>query len=443
MIPDKPMRHPPGLGKRIIWMLVLFVVAMLAWSLVGELEVVTSARGRVVTEGQIKSIQAAISSAARVIHVKEGDAVRAGDILITLDDTVFRADVAAVDERIAQLEIELSRLTAESKGQAMFSHSASGLPPPHDDRYAAQLAVQAARLVNLNQREHEQKATLDARRAALANGESALEGQLARLLIVQEKERRAQPYVDIAMPRFQYLQLKDDLLVLERDVAAQRATNRRLAQEIAETNQRLLQIKSSQKQEITQELSDKRSTLAVAEAELAKARKRLADTQIRAPEDGVVQKIMVTTVGASVSPNDVLLQIVPSNTRLIIEVTIPNEEKGYLRTGQSVDIKFDAFPFQKYGRLMGQLEWISPDAELSTNANVSLLTEAAQIRALTSSIPQYVFRGRVLADQASNPRLRLAPGLTAQVDIYTDKRRILDFFLFPLQKTTEEALRVR
>lgn len=443
MIPDKPMRHPPGLGNRVIWTLTLFVFALLAWSLLGQLEVVTSARGRVISEGQIKSVQAAVSSAARVIHVKEGDTVHAGDVLITLEDAVFQADVASVEERFAQIKTELYRLTAESEGRALSARSSTETSAVQDSRYAAQLAIQTARQINLGQREREHKATLDARRAALASGESALEGQQARLAIAQEKERRAQPYVDIAIPRFQYLQLKDDVAVLERDIAAQKATNRRLAQEITEATQRLLQIQSIQKQEIAQEMSNKRSTLAVAEAELAKARKRLSDTIIRAPEDGVIQKMMITTVGASVNPNEVLLQIVPANTRLLVEIMIPNEEKGYLRPGQPVDIKFDAFPFQKYGRLEGQLEWVSPDAELSTNANISLLTEAAQARALTSAIPQYMFRGHVVANHRSNSQLRLAPGLTAEVDIYTDKRRILDFFLFPLQKATEKALQVR
>ena len=138
-----------------------------------------------------------------------------------------------------------------------------------------------------------------------------------------------------------------------------------------------------------------------------------------------------------------LVQIVPARSRLLVEVLIPNEERGNLRPGQPVDVKLDAFPFQKHGRLQGLLEWVSPDAELSTNANFSLLTEAAQLRALTSSTPQYVFRGHVVIEPASNSALMLAPGLTAQVDIYTDRRRIVDFFLFPLEKATGEAMRVR
>lgn len=437
LIPDWRMRMPPGPGHRVIWALCLFILALLSWSFVGELAVVTSARGRIVSEGQIQSVQAAVSGSARIVHVKEGDTVRAGDVLVTLDDALFRADVESLEERIAQLNAELSRLAAESG--ARVATDARTL----DVRATAQKAVQTARETNLRYRRQELIASLEARRAALASGESALQGQQARLGIAQEKERRALPYVDLDMPRFQYLQLKDDVVALERDIAVQRATNERLAQEITEAQLRLAQVESVQQQEVAREISDKQSAVAVATAELQKAHKKLADTRVRAPESGVVQNVKVTTVGASVSPSSVLVQIVPARSRLLVEVLIPNEERGNLRPGQPVDVKLDAFPFQKHGRLQGLLEWVSPDAELSTNANFSLLTEAAQLRALTSSTPQYVFRGHVVIEPASNSALMLAPGLTAQVDIYTDRRRIVDFFLFPLEKATGEAMRVR
>lgn len=440
MIPDKPMRRPAGLGQPVIWSLCGFVLATLSWSFVGTLDVVTTARGRVVSEGLIKSVQSAVSSTVAAIHIKEGDTVKPGDVLIELDDTMFQADVAAVSEKIAQLESELSRLEAESKDRTIFPLRAN---LAGEARNAAQRAVQATRQASIRQREQEQRATIDARRASLASGESTLAVQEARLGIAKEKERRALPYVDIAVPRFQYLQLKDDVLALERDIAAQRLTNVRLAEEIQEARYRLLQVASAQKEEVAREISDKRSTLTQLNAELNKTQKRVFETRIRAPQGGTVQKVMVTTVGANVGPGDVLLQIVPAGARLIVEVLIPNEEKGYLQAGQPVDVKLDAFPFQKHGRLEGQLEWISPDAELSTNANVSLLTAPAQARALTTSIPQYVYRGHVIVRPESNPAVWLTPGLTAQVDIYTDRRRIIDFFLFPLRQATDDAFRVR
>ncbi|MFM1990399.1 MAG: hypothetical protein RJA99_3356 [Pseudomonadota bacterium] len=441
MIAETPTRLPSGASHLVVWLLCFFILAMLAWSFIGHLDVVTTARGRVITEGLIKSVQPAVIGTVRAIHVRDGDAVRTGDVLLELDDTAFRAEIASISERVEQLQMELSRLEAEAGGRPGFPQSAD--PGGRGDRYSMQRAVQTTRHESLQHRMQEARSAVDARRAALSSGELALKAQEARLMIAKEKEQRARPYVDVAMPRFQYLQLKDDVLALERDITAQRVTNERLEHEISEARQRLLQVGAAYRLEIAQGISDRRSAVLQLNAELSKAEKRLSDTRVTAPQDGIVQRVMVTTIGAGVAPGDVLLQIVPANARLLLEVLVPNEERGYLQAGQPVDIKLDAFPFQKFGRLEGRLEWVSPDAELSNAGNVSLLTEAAQVRAATGSFPQYMFRGHVVARPESNDRLRLAPGMTAQVDIYTDRRRIIDFFLFPLERATDEAMKVR
>jgi hemolysin D len=143
-----------------------------------------------------------------------------------------------------------------------------------------------------------------------------------------------------------------------------------------------------------------------------------------------------------VGAGDVLVQIVPSNSRLQIDVLIPNEEMGYIRTNRPVDIKFDAFPFQKYGRMAGTLTWVSPDAELVTTSNLPMLSSAATLR-VTRGGTHYFYRGIVQLQPASNPQIQSAPGMTVQADIHTDRRRIIDFLLFPIRQSVEEGLRVR
>lgn len=414
---------------------------MFIWSVVGELDVVTTARGRVISEGQIKSIQSSVSSSLKHITVKEGDIVKKGDVLFELEDALYAADVDGLNEKISQLEAELSRLRLESGSTSGDLNHGSSLRDK--DRYLTEREVRRTRQAALAQKQREFTATLESRKAALASGQSLVEGLELRVAIANEKEQRALAYIDIAVPRFQYFQWKDDALVLQKEISTQRLNNTRLAREIEEAEQRLLQVQSIYQQDVAKDISEKRSSLAQLNTELVKAKKRLADCIIRAPEDGVLQNVLVTTVGAAVSPNDALARLVPTDARLVIEVLIPNEEKGHMQAGQLVAIKFDAFPFQKYGSLKGKLEWISPDAELSTTSNISLLTQSAQLRTLNSYVPQYVYRGRVEAQAESNTLLKLAPGLTAQVDIYTDRRRILDFFLFPLKKVSGEALLIR
>lgn len=436
-------RIPKGGRSGIVWVISAFVFSLLGWSFIGELDVVTPVRGRVISDGRSKNIQSAVASSVRKIHVKEGDAVRAGDLLFELDPVLVDADVAALREKSAQLDADLARLEAERRSEPSLRGRPGTDKGTDAARNQAQQTLLSSRLTSHAQKILEFRAALESRRAALFSGQSTLAGVEARLRIAAEKELRARPYVDVAMPRFQYLQLQDDVVNLEKEVASQKQANARLVSDIDEAQQRLLQVNSARQAEIDVEINEKRSGLAQSRAELSKAEKRAGDIFIKAPEDGIVQKVSVTTVGANVSTNDVLLVLVPTAAAMVIEILIPNEDNGHLRPGQVVDIKLDAFPFQKYGRLTGRVEWVSPDAELSTDSNYPLLTQGTRLRFRNSEMPQYVYRGKVVAQPQSNPNVRLALGLTAQVDIYTDRRRIIDFFLYPLRTMTEDALRVR
>lgn len=391
------------------------------------------------TDGQTKAVQAAVAGSVAKISVKDGVFVKAGEVLIELDPTLYVADVALVDEKIAQLKAELDRLDAERHGTFISGMAAD------PNRYNAQEVIRRARNSGYQQRLNELRSALASKEAALAAGRTTLIGLQARLAVAKEKVERARPNVDIAISRFQYLQWQSEALELEQNAATQRQTNEQFLRDVEGMRQKLLQITSERITSNVMEVSEKQSLMAQLKTDQEKARKKLSDTVVRAPLDGYVQKVAVTTIGATVNTNDVLVILVPDGAPLTMEVFIPNDDRGFLQTGQRVDIKLDAFPFQKYGRLNGRLDWISPDAELLVDKNISLLTKSSQLKAANNQVQEYVYRGKVSANahRDGNTPIRLVPGLTGQVDIYTDKRLIIDFFLFPVQKNLEEALRVR
>lgn len=428
----------PKTSRVTVLTLGTLIIVLLAWSAIGKLDVVVSARGRIVVDGQAKAVQPGVSGVISKILVKEGDLVKAGEVLLELDGTSYAADAASAHEKLEQLKAELDRLEAEQSGASFGSTTSKD-----DWRGSAQDAIRRSRETRHQERRRELEAAMAGKRAALAAGESSLRGLHTRRAISLEKEEAARPYVGAAIPRFQYLQLKDDVLTLEKDIAVQRLTNARLQNELEESRQRLLQATSDWNNLLSEELSAKRSMLVQLQADYDKARRRAEDVQVRAPVAGYVQKISVATLGATVTPNEVLVHLVPAGAPLVFEALIPNEERGFLREGQAVDIKLDAFPFQKYGRVKGELLWVSPDAELMGNAHTATLTAAAQLNAFKSRLPQYVYRSKIALRLKSAPAIRQSPGLTGQADIATDTRRIIDFFLFPIQKSGEEALRVR
>lgn len=430
-------------GHAVIWTISGLLCAAVIWSCVGEFDVVSTVRGRVISEGYTKTIQAGVAGSISSIRVREGDTVQVGQVLIELDPTLLEAEAASVRERLLEARAELARLVAERDGRSLRVPEAKEGESDGLQHLAAQRLVLRARQVSYDQRLHEYQAALDSRKAALAGGHSAIQSIERRLAIAREKEQRALPYVDIAVPRFQYLQWKDDLVTLEKEFSAQQLLIQRLARDVEEASQRLLQISSQRDQELSLAAIEKQALVRQLDIELAKAAKRLDEALIRAPEGGVVQKVTPTTIGASVSPQDNLIQLVPSGSQLQLEILIPNEEMGYIQPGHQVDVKFDAFPFQKYGRAKGRLLRISPDAELTTSSRIALLSPAATLRAVGSAAPQYFYRGIVQLEPTPTQMFRVVPGMTAQADIYTDRRRIVDFFLFPTRKWVEEAVRVR
>lgn len=173
---------------------------------------------------------------------------------------------------------------------------------------------------------------------------------------------------------------------------------------------------------------------------------------IRAPVSGYVQKVEVTTLGQVVTPAQNLVTIVPDGTPLIVEATLSNQDIGYAKVGQPVEVKVDTFPFQKYGALKGTLIWISPDAEDRNAASNDSDTRSgsATSNANSNSLPNnagYVYKVHIKPEQTTfivdGKDTPIQAGMTVQADIITDHRRVIEFFLSPVTKYLDEGLKVR
>jgi hemolysin D len=202
------------------------------------------------------------------------------------------------------------------------------------------------------------------------------------------------------------------------------------------------------------DLDQKVTNEAALKGDLDKTKQLYALKWLRAPVDGLVQKVDVTTIGEVVTPAQSLVTIVPDDTPLIVEASVSNEDIGYLKVGQPVEVKVDTFPFQKYGSLEGTLVSISPDAEEKSAASRDMQTRsgvgAAAARQETSSESAnagYVYKVLVRTKQSAfrigGEQRAIQPGMTVQADIVTDRRRVIEFFLSPVTKYMAEGLRVR
>lgn len=416
----------------------LFVLLLLVWAFWGELDIVVTARGKVVADGYTKIVQSPLPGAVRAIRAQEGDTVKIGTVLLELDGRADNADLGAVRDKLAKARVELARLESEYTGKPA-EYPATQVK---DQEILAQETLRRARDTVFSGRKSEARALLESKRRALSAGEQALASGRERLRISVEKEQRARPYVDIAMPRFQYLQIQDDLTALDGTVRVQEQSNERLRAEVDQSQRSLALLDSERNASLLAEISERRLYISQTESDLVRAERRSSDNEIRSPVDGYVQKIYATSIGATVAFNEAVASLVPSDSELLVEAFLPSDQKGFVRIGQNVDIKVDAYPYQKHGKLKGRLAWISPDAEEWSGGTKGFMPESQALKSLTNSDAGLFYRIKVTLERGSST-FSISPGMTVSVDVFTDKRRVIDFFLFPVSRAVDEALRIR
>ncbi len=229
-----------------------------------------------------------------------------------------------------------------------------------------------------------------------------------------------------------------------KDLDAQQASVAALNATIGAQRQRLSQIQSNYQSELQKELAEVRARIAQLEPELDKSNYKAGMMELRAPQDGVIKDLATTTVGAVVQPGGVVLTLVPLGEALFADVNIKNEDVGFVRAGQTAQIKLAAYPFQRHGMLTGKVVRVSADASdapRSGNAAGAAADDGAANAGAT-------YKARVRLDRQSladpqGDELRLAPGMQVVAEINQGKRTVLEYLLSPVQKAVSEAARER
>ena len=223
-----------------------------------------------------------------------------------------------------------------------------------------------------------------------------------------------------------------EVLRLERDVSNARGERNQASAQVArlqaaieEADSKLREASLELKNRWSNELSETLGQLAALEQSNVGLQDKVAMAEIRSPVDGIVQRLHVTTLGGVVQPGQDIVEIVPNDEQLLVEARIAPQDIAFLRPGQSAFVKFTAYDFATYGGMQATLEHISADTITDDDNNTFYL-----VRVRTQ-------------DNALGPNLTIIPGMTAQVDIRTGKRTVLDYLLKPLLRAKGNALSER
>jgi len=423
---DKPVSAAPRWTLRLM---VLLCAVALTWAAIGQLDIVVVAPGRVVPSGRVKVVQALEPGVVRQIHVKDGQSVRAGQLLIELDATASAADLAKSEE--ANLSARLSIARAQAL-QAALTHKRAPLLP-------ALAEVPADRLTIERQLLESQWREFDSRRAARALAILQREAELATTRQLSDKLQRTLPFTTQRAQDYQrlleqnfvsrhgYLDLEKERVAQEQDLAVQYSRARELQAAIAAERQQLASLDAEFRRQLADQRQQAQQQLEQTHEERLKARQRHQLTQLSAPVAGVVQQLATHTIGGVVSSAQPLLVIVPDNT-LEVQVSIDNQDVGFVATGQDVAVKVEAFPYTRYGFLEGRVAYLSQDA----------LDDEKQGLVFRAHIQ--LPRDQIRVDQQW---IRLSPGMAVSAEIKTGKRRVLEYFLSPVVEHLNEGLRER
>ena len=424
------LETPPNpLGRGILWVLLSFVAIAIVWACVGHVDVVAAAEGKVIPRGRVKVIQAADIGVVRAIHVSDGTVVKAGEPLIVLDPTLTQADAAQARESLLVAQVDRARaqalVDASSGGSGRFV-APDGLAEAsaiiQRNLVAARIAEHRTAISAMREERQQRQADLAMVSAEVSKLEQQLplaESQLASFESLQG------PGV---VPRLKVDEVKERVVGMRQDLIIRREESAKDHAALAAVASQVAKLESEFRAKSLDALNEAEANYRLRAEEVKKADDKAALTTLTSPIDGIVAQLAVHTIGAVVKPADPLLVIVPRGEELMVEAMVLNKDIGFVREGQPVHVKLEAFPFTRYGIVDGVVERISQDSVENEKLGLVFpcLVKLSQFHVSVGS-----------------KQVALAPGFAATAEIRTGDRRIIEFLLSPLSRRMQEAGRER
>lgn len=465
------LESPPSpIGRTIIWIVISAAVVALGWAMFAQVDMVAISEGRVIPRSRLQSVEAPEAGVIRAIHIVEGQRVEKDQPLLELDPTFAGADAAA-----ARIEFETADL-ARARSEALLRHAAGQparfTPPPNvsSSAAAAEASAVRARIAGLDAR----LAGIDQRIAGARAAILGAEAQLGKLeetqpLLVEQDGILRRLNAEGAATRPQMLDMERRLIENRRDIEVRKAEIIQTTAEITMLERERAQALAEFRAQAAAEQAEAEAIVATRAEGVRKARTREGYQTLLAPVSGIVNAISVTTVGEVAEAGAPLVTIVPEGEELIIEALVLNRDIGFVRPGQEVVVKLDAYPFTRHGHLEGVLEHVSPDATADESRG---LVFPARVKIVESRLrevaaPMPVTRPGAspvpVGQQSPHPAERLAmtsvsgsetadaakaqtllfPGMSARVEIVTGRRTVMDYLLSPISRALREAGRER
>jgi len=424
---DADEMRPRGFSHILLFTIASFFVVFMAWASWATLEEVTRGEGRVIPSRQTQIVQNLEGGIVEKIFVREGEVVEEDQILMRIENSRSVSDYREKRARYLALRAKSARLRAEINETAIDF-------PEEVLNEASEMAENELELFNRRQAELDDE--LDVLEQQAEQREQELVEQRSKLNQLQTSYELAREELEITEPlakkrvvaRSDYLKLRREVNDLKGGLEQTRQAIPRIESALREAHQRIEGAYSRFRSEAQREFNQTQSELAGLREVVAAGQDRVSRTEVRSPVHGTVQTVHFNTIGGVIQPGEDLIEIVPLEDTLLIEAHVRPADIAFLRPGLPAKIKVTAYDFSIYGGLDGEIEQISADT-------------------VTNDRDESFYKVRVRTEDTIRGRdgepLPIIPGMTAEVDVITGEKTVLDYLLKPIMRAQEVAMRER
>jgi adhesin transport system membrane fusion protein len=426
---SREMEEREGFGNSlIIFVIAALIVTGIGWASVAELDNVTRGDGKIVSTTQNQMVQSSEPGVILSRSVNENSLVAAGDILYEINPIELQSELDKLQQRAATLSVRELRLRAESNGikfnpdPTLIAQSQDTASTEKDLHLAKRNELEGVlSILKLQKNQREQD---------LVGSQQALETSKNMFGLINSEITIIAPLVrQNIMPETRLLELQREEQRMSGEIQAAITRVSKAKTGITEVENEISNSLSSYKRIALEELNLVVAELSEVNTLIPALQERVTRTLIKAPIDGIVNRINFQTVGAYVRAGDVILEIVPTGEALKLEAKIDPKDISSIRMDDFVRIRLSAYDSSKYGAINGYVRSISPDAITDTSDG--------------SGRSYYLLDVSIDSDITldTGEEVVLLPGMTATVDVVSGKRTVLDYLWRPVSKVKELALR--
>lgn len=413
-------------GSRVLLWFALFVVLILIlWAAFGYIDEVVRGEGKVVPSRQVQVIQSLDGGIVQEINVRPGQTVTTNEVLLKIDSTRFSSSLGENNADYLSLSARAARLRAIATGEPFVA--------PPDVLKEAPALVEAERNA-WTSRTTEINAAVSVAREQYKQRQEELRETIAKRDQAQSGCSLTSRELQVTQPLLKSGAVSEvDLLRLQRDVArfcgearGAAAQIDRIQSSIKEAESKIAETELTIRNQARSELSETQAKLSTLEQGKLALADRVRLAEIRSPVNGTVKTVFSNTVGGVVQPGKDIIEIVPSDDTLLLEVRVQPRDIGFLRPGQEAEVKFTAYDFAIYGGLKGKVETIGADTITDERGNSF-----------------YIVRVRTDKSTVGDLNFPIIPGMVAEVHVLTGKRTVLQYLLKPVLRAKANAFTER